>query len=49
MTDAELALADAWAAIWLALAIGAGIEQGAVIERHREYVRELENVSETQR
>jgi hypothetical protein len=49
MTDAELALADAWAAVWFALAIAAGIEPDAVIERHKDYVRELGNDSKTQR
>ena len=41
MTDATLAMIDAFRALWVAAAIKAGIDPQVAIDAHRAYVREL--------
>lgn len=41
MTDDLIAMIDAFRALWLAMAIDAGIDPQTAIDGHRDYVREL--------
>lgn len=41
MTPAQLAIADAWRSIWVALAMDAGIDPQVAVDGHRELVANM--------